>query len=431
MVSKKGRKDSQRERLILGMTETAAQDGYAAANIARVIAHAGVSRPTFYTYFPDREACFIAAHREHAAKLAEQVEQTIAEEDPARSLHAALEAIVEFTRAESAAARLLMHEASTAGAGALHERDQAISGIARAVERRRQQAATDAQAADVYAPAIIGSVYRLLSLRLRRGERDLVTLTREIQEWLGAYQCPAGESHWGTLEDLGELPSSPSAPTRPLHAPAPLPSGRAGLSPEQVAHNHRERILFACLQASAQRGYTATTVADITNSARLDKRVFYQHFRSKEDAFHATLDHAFAPTIAATATAYFSAPTWPERLWEAGRAFTEFFAANPTLAQFAFIDAYTIGPTAIQRFDDLRSAYTIFLQEGRQHPNQITPRPSDTALEAIAAAVFEIAYNQIRRGRTDQLTRLLPHVAHLCLTPFLGTPATERFIATR
>ena len=41
-----------------------AEIGYHEASVERVLAHAGVSRRTFYDLFEDRESCFIAAYDE-------------------------------------------------------------------------------------------------------------------------------------------------------------------------------------------------------------------------------------------------------------------------------------------------------------------------------------------------------------------------------
>ncbi len=62
------RKRTQRERLIAGMVMAARRHGYAGANVSRVIARAGVSRPTFYEYFADKDDCFLATHRELAGR---------------------------------------------------------------------------------------------------------------------------------------------------------------------------------------------------------------------------------------------------------------------------------------------------------------------------------------------------------------------------
>ena len=64
------RKSSQRERLLAGMVAAANRDGYADANVSAVIAEAGVSRPTFYDYFSDRDDCFVAAIADMHERLA-------------------------------------------------------------------------------------------------------------------------------------------------------------------------------------------------------------------------------------------------------------------------------------------------------------------------------------------------------------------------
>jgi AcrR family transcriptional regulator len=61
IAAQKGQKHTQRERLLAGMVAAANQHGYAQATVSAVIEHAGISRPTFYEYFADRDACFLAA----------------------------------------------------------------------------------------------------------------------------------------------------------------------------------------------------------------------------------------------------------------------------------------------------------------------------------------------------------------------------------
>ncbi len=428
------RKSTQRERLMVGMTEVAAREGYAAASVARVIARAGVSRPTFYDYFAHREDCFLSTHRALASDLLDRVHRSVQAEDPTRSVQAALTAIVEFACAEPIPACLLMQEAMAAGPDARDERDRTIKKIAKIVEGARAQAPADAITPDLSVTALTGGVYRLLSMRLRRGERDLEPFVRDLGLWLAAYEQPTSEHRWRTLR-AGTAPTpSPGMPELSellWSAPPPLRRGRNRASDGEVSQNQRERIMVAALQVAHEQGYLETTIADIATAAQVDRRVFYHHFQSKQDAFLATLERGAQQMLGVAAGAFFSAPTWPERVWEAGHAFTRFQAANVALADVALIEAYAIGPTAVQRFEELRTAFTIFLQEGHQHQRDGTAPVSSPVLEAIAATVFEIVYHEIRHGRTDQLARLLPHVAHLCLAPFLGVAATDAFILTK
>ena len=74
----KGRKSTQRERIINGMIAAANRDGYAGANVTGVITQAGVSRPTFYDYFADRDDCFLAAISDSHQRLAGRIREAIA-----------------------------------------------------------------------------------------------------------------------------------------------------------------------------------------------------------------------------------------------------------------------------------------------------------------------------------------------------------------
>ena len=54
--------------------------------------------------------------------------------------------------------------------------------------------------------------------------------------------------------------------------------------------------------------------------------------------------------------------------------------------------------------------------------------PSRIAMEAIAGAVFEIGYHQVRHGHNAQLSRLAPLATYLVLAPFLGPAMANEFI---
>lgn len=51
---------SQRARLVEATAHVVAEKGYAAASVADIIGHAGVSRATFYELYEDKEDCFLS-----------------------------------------------------------------------------------------------------------------------------------------------------------------------------------------------------------------------------------------------------------------------------------------------------------------------------------------------------------------------------------
>jgi AcrR family transcriptional regulator len=423
----KGRKSTQHERLLGGMLAAANRDGYARASVSAVIAEAGVSRPTFYDYFRDREACLLTVIAEANTRLLDAVAEAIASAPPEQAVASAVRGLVAFASAEPALARFLTNEPLACGGRALDARAHGIDAIAELIESACATIERTTPIPDISPRLLIGALYRLLASRLRRGEAGLAAILDQLLDWLGRYELPLAEHRWRTLEPLAHPPAPPNGIATPLRAPVALPAGRPRVSPEEIATNHRQRILFAVATLAEEKGYNATTVANITSRAGLDGHIFYTLFADKQDAFMAVHEVGFQQVMTVTAAAFFKGATWPERTWEAARALAQFLQKNPLIAHVGFVEAHAVGPRAVQRVEDSYTAFTIFLQEGYQYAPQPTP-PSRAALEAIVTTMFETIYHEARRPGKPQLSGLLPHMIFLSLAPFLGPTAANRFI---
>jgi AcrR family transcriptional regulator len=424
-MSANDRKGTQRDRILTGMLNASLRHGYAGTNVSRTIEHAGVSRPTFYEYFTNKDDCFLAVQRENNKILLEFVRDRVTNAEPARAVQAGAGALFEFAESNPDAARFLMDEAPAAGPSALDQRERAIDEIEQTIEHTRAQAHPDAPTPDIPTHALLGGLFWLLAPLLRRGEPAISDLAGNIQAWIDNYQQPTRAHRWHTLEPGPQLPPSPHVSDLPRQAPRPLPPGRPRLSRTEVARNQRERILYATAIVAAELGYTAATVADIASAAALDRRVFYSHFPDKRQAFLALHEFALRHTLTIAAGAFFSASTWPERIWEGIRASCQFGASYPIVTRIAFVDSHAVGAPAIQQIEDSHAAFAIFLHEGYQHTVHPPPRP---ALQAIAATIFEIGHRQARHNNTQIMPRLVPHATYLALTPFLGATAANDFI---
>lgn len=426
-MSPQARKNTQRARIVDGMVAAANRRSYTGANVSEVIAEAGVSRPTFYEYFADRDDCFRATIEEIGSELLAQTEGKLATAQPEDALAAALAGLVSFAGTSSARARFLTAEALTGGRSALDARDAAVRALASAVAKRERQASSGEAPPDVNAMVVIGASFRLLARRLRRGSLSLAGLDRHLAEWVRSYRSPPPR-RW-TKPAAGPIFSrSPFVPDAPVQEmPEVLPPGRPRLAEEQIAENHRLRILYASARLTSEQGYLTTTVAQITRLAGVDGRVFYRHFADKQEAVAAAHELGFQQVIDVTGRAFFSAQGWPRRSWEAGRALTGLLEENPIVARVGFVEAYAIGAPTVQRIEDSHMAFMFFLQEGLLSA-EVEPVPSREAMEAIIDAVFEIVYVQARASEKPQLTRMLNQIMHIWLTPFLGSPAADRLI---
>lgn len=407
------------------MLLAAVRRGYAGANVAQVITHAGVSRPTFYEYFADKDDCFLAVHREISGQLIAQIGEAVSAAAPEHAVQAGVRALILFAHAKPERARFFVNETMAGGSDALDQRDRLIGQIEQVIEQARAGVSPQTPTPDLPTRALLGGVCGLLAPRLRRNEYDLTDLAEQICEWIESYNRPSGQHRWRTLEPGVPLTPPQHVSELALRPPPLLPRGRPSLSPAEIARHQRERIVHATAEVATKKGYTRATVADITATAGVDRRVFYTHFHNKQQAFLAAYELAFQQMMAVCASAFFSRDSWPERIWESLRAGTHFNASYPVLAHIGYVEAQAVGSPAIQRVDDSRAAFNIFVQEGNRHTSK---SPSPAAFDAISATIFEIGYHQVRRRQVEMLPRLTPHATYLVLAPFLGPQQANDFI---
>lgn len=165
----------QRERLLGAMLNAAAELGYLGTNVQDVIDRAGVSRPTFYEHFSNKEDCFLSAFDASAERLRNLV-HTAADEggDIWRDrVRCGLEALLGFASSEPATARTLVVEARAASETAVRRRVELLDGFARCLDQAaRELLPSPPPKTALTASGIVGGVESLLYSRLCRQEYD-------------------------------------------------------------------------------------------------------------------------------------------------------------------------------------------------------------------------------------------------------------------
>jgi AcrR family transcriptional regulator len=165
----------QRERLIVAMLSAAADLGYLETNVQDVIDRAGVSRPTFYEHFTNKEDCFLAAFDTSAERLRKKVDVAAGRGgDVWRDrVRYSLEALVGFASREPHTARTLVVEARAASATAVRRRVELLDHFARCLQTQAQELLPEGRPrGDLTAAAIVGGVESLLYSRLCKQEYD-------------------------------------------------------------------------------------------------------------------------------------------------------------------------------------------------------------------------------------------------------------------
>lgn len=165
----------QRERLLVGMLRAASELGYRSTNVQDVIERAGVSRPTFYEHFANKDDCFLAAFDTCAARLRDRI-ATGAEQggDIWRDrIRSGFESLLAFTAAEPEAARMVIIEARAATPDAARRRVALLDHFAACIDTKvRELLPGGTTHSTVTASGVVGGVESLLYARLNKNQMD-------------------------------------------------------------------------------------------------------------------------------------------------------------------------------------------------------------------------------------------------------------------
>ena len=156
----------------------------------------------------------------------------------------------------------------------------------------------------------------------------------------------------------------------------------------------RAKVLEGMVQAVAQKGYAAATVADAVRLARVSRGTFYELFDSKEACLAAAYRHGAEVLEERITDAVRDASDWREELRLGLRAYLTTLESEPVFARVYLLEGDAIAPErdrAHWRFAD-RYAKT-FARSGK-------PVPPREALFLQAAGAHELACSRVRAGQS-------------------------------
>jgi AcrR family transcriptional regulator len=415
---------AQRERILDAAIDTIAREGHANATVGKFVDRAGVSRPTFYEYFVDKDACLTGAVAAISEQLQRDIDSSLYRDESGQTTRRTVDALASFCHTRPAHARVLF-VASLAGPPAtLDARATGIARIAHTIDSQRAHDLTSS-APDIATDVLLGGIYRLFASRLRRDRLPNPATAAAIVIWIESYAPSTNRRGWAALASRHPR-SIPRIAAEPPFGRAPLAIGRR--SAKRDLDYARQRVLYAVGEIAREKGISAATIADITSRAGIGYRRFRSLFATREDAFLALHELGYRRTYAATAGAFFSHGSWADRVWAAGAAYTEAFIENPTLAHVGFVEPYGAGVRVERQMDHALKVFTGFLYEGYAHIAADRARPPRLSLDAIAMTIFELGYRACRGGDSGALPSLLPQAVYVALTPFLGPDETFAFI---
>jgi AcrR family transcriptional regulator len=392
----------QRARLFAAFVANCARKGYEATSVEDLLRISGVSRATFYEQFDDKLSCFRAAEDEILATAIDAVAAKLggSEGDPDGRPRAALEAFVRVVVDQPAAARMCLIESYAAGSTGIDPVRRAIDWIVLLARDAAERLPGRADMPPELLRGIVGGIYQVVYGRLfQRREEDLPGLVPELWDWAMSYPTPP----------------------RPLRRPGRLIVSRpVSPAPPFASYSPEQRIIRGFAAAVADKGYPATTIADIAAAASISQTTFYEYFDGKPEAMRAALDSSGAQLLGAVMPAVRRAADWRIGLRIGFEEVCGFFAAEPNFAALRMVEVYSAGPEAIGYRDAIGMQIVSTLLGPALEDGVVA---DDLKIEASTGAIQAIFFEAIRNGQTADLPRLSPVLTYIALAPFI--PAEE------
>jgi AcrR family transcriptional regulator len=197
---------------------------------------------------------------------------------------------------------------------------------------------------------------------------------------------------------------------------------------DNLNEEQRARILLAAGELVAKRGYEAVTIALIVKRAHVSYKTFYKHFANKEECFLEFFDRTMETIrgkIDAALGESGEAP-WPEQVVLAVRTLFETFLSEPLIARAMVVEAPTVGPVIIERYQEAMNMLAPLLEQGRALSDEAEQLPP-TLEVTLAGGVIWSAYQRLIVGEVDRIAALLPESVEFVLRPYLGRDEAARW----
>jgi AcrR family transcriptional regulator len=396
----------QRTRLYEAMVEITATRGYQATTIKALCALAGVSRQTFYDLFgADKEACFLGAYDYVVGRAVERINLAYrGEEDPERRLCRAFEQFALEAASERQAARFALLETFGAGRAAFARMDRGRAMFEGLIAASISDPSGGATLSPTIAKGIVGGVERVSRVYLLAGKIDeLSAKADELSAWVSSY------GPWCSSTPA----ETPKAATRP----------HAGLR----GKDERLRILRAAAAIAAGDGYSGLSAARIIRLAGVSEETFARFYNGEdtiEACFLAAFDLLGVEALVCAAKASRDAGGWPHGVHSGITALMDHVAGHRFVGPVAFIEIFSVGPSAIER----RSRLLRRFADGLIKRVPDSQRPSELVAEAIVGAIWALIHDYVVRGQVHRLRELADDATYLALTPVIGHEAAIQLI---
>lgn len=182
-----------------------------------------------------------------------------------------------------------------------------------------------------------------------------------------------------------------------------LPPGR-GTPRKEAERNQRERLFAAMVATVAEKGYEATTVADLVELSGVSRSAFYRHFEDKQECFLAAISALVEPALDVVKTGLEKPGDEKSAKASFGRLLRA-IVDQPAASKMCFVEVYAAGPAGVEladetldRFEGLVSALLDSTPGHEGMPSEI--------VRAIIGGVQKVIHKRLYRGHPEEIVEL-------------------------
>jgi len=185
-----------------------------------------------------------------------------------------------------------------------------------------------------------------------------------------------------------------------------LPPGR-GTPREEADRNQRERLFAAMVATVDEKGYEATTVADLVELSGVSRSAFYRHFADKQECFLAAIGALVGPALGMIEKGL--EPGDQESARKGFEMLLERIVSQSAAAKMCFVEVYGAGHEGVALVDRTLDAFEVQVKRILDATPGHEEMPSEI-VRALIGGIQKVIHKRLYRGQEQELLELAPQL---------------------
>jgi AcrR family transcriptional regulator len=158
----------------------------------------------------------------------------------------------------------------------------------------------------------------------------------------------------------------------------------------------------------AEKGYEATTVADLVALSGVSRSAFYRHYDDKQACFLAAVEAMVEPALRRIGSDE-SAPAGMERARQAFASLIELIVSQPAAAKMCVVEVYAAGPEGAALLDRSMDQATALAAQLLEQVPEREGLPLEL-VRALVGGIQKTIHKRLYRGQEEELMELVPQL---------------------